>query len=286
MALARGLRSLGYEVDLYEQRQLSKFLRVRRNKTDAGDAFGIAEAGRVGATVSKVYLKNLECQLLQSRLTIRRHLVRQRVSAVNILGRQLEVFGGRLRRGDLPNLRSNVEREIKKVFGKHPNNVIPHLRYLIGCCEELIEYGHLADRELRRAARENEVCRRFMEIPGVGPLCALTFYATVGEPHRFVRSADIGCYLGLTPRVAESGMKSSRGKISKMGPKAARTLLVSSSLAFMRSANKDSNLWNWARGLEQRRGRQKAYVALARKLSIVMLAMWKNGATYGEYFST
>jgi transposase len=285
MALARGLRSLGYEVDLYEQRQLSKFLRVRRNKTDAGDAFGIAEAGRVGATVSKVYLKSLECQLLQSRLTIRRHLIRQRVAAVNILGRQLEVFGGRLRRGNLPNLRGNVEREIKKVFGRHPNDAIPHLRYLIGCCEDLIEYGQLADRELRRTASENEVCRRFMQIPGVGPLCALTFYATIGDPHRFVRSADIASYLGLTPRLKESGMKSSRGKISKMGPKAARTLLVSSSVAFVRSANKDSSLWKWVRAIEERRGRQKAYVALARKLSIVLLAMWKSGTSYDQRIS-
>jgi transposase len=280
MALARGLRSLGYDVDLYEQRQLSKFLQVRRNKTDAGDAFGIAEAGRVGATVSMVYLKNLECQLLQSRLTIRRHLVRQRVSAVNVLGRQLEVFGGRLRRGDLRRLRSNVEREIRKLFGKNPNEVIPHLRYLIGRCEQLLEYEHSSERELRRAALENEVCRRFMEIPGVGPLCALTFYATIGDPGRFARSADVGTYLGLTPRVTESGLTARRGRISRLGPKSARTLLVTSGMIFIRSAHKNSDLWDWMRGVEERQGRRKAHVALARKLAIVMLAMWKNGTSY------
>jgi hypothetical protein len=65
-----------------------------------------------------------------------------------------------------------------------------------------------------------------------------------------------------------------------LGPKSARTLLVTSSLAFVRSADKNSDLWNWTRGIEQRQGRQKAIVALARKLAIVMLAMWKNGTSY------
>src|SRR3954452_14577364 len=66
--IARGLRNRGYAVDLYETRQLSKFLNARRNKTDAGDAFGIAEAGRVGVPlVSKIHLKSLDCQWVQSR---------------------------------------------------------------------------------------------------------------------------------------------------------------------------------------------------------------------------
>src|SRR5437868_10577365 len=68
LSVARGLQSLGYSVDRYETRQLSKFLRVRRNKTDAGDAIGIAEAGRIGGSIlSKVFLKSFECQALQSR---------------------------------------------------------------------------------------------------------------------------------------------------------------------------------------------------------------------------
>lgn len=96
-SLAHGLRTLGYSVDLYETRQLSKFLRARRNKTDAGDARGIAEAGRVKTSlVSKVQLKPLECQFLQSRLTIRRQLIRQRVATLNLIRRQIGLFGGRI----------------------------------------------------------------------------------------------------------------------------------------------------------------------------------------------
>lgn len=68
-----------------------------------------------------------------------------------------------------------------------------------------------------------------MKIPGVGPICALTFYATVGEPHRFARSETIGSYFGLAPTLRQSGQTSRIRRISKMGNKAARTLLVSAS---------------------------------------------------------
>jgi transposase len=281
--LARGLRNLGYQVDLYEQRQLSKFLRLRRNKTDAGDALGIAEAGRLGAaTISKVHIKNLDCQCLSSRLTIRRHLIRQRVALVNLLGRQLEVFGGRLQRRNLGSLRRNVEREISSIFGRAPNEFVAELRSLVAHCEILIDYQRKVDSELKRVASGNQICRRLMEIPGVGPLCALTFYAVVSEPERFARSADIGPYLGLTPRLNQSGLSSKTGRISKMGNRAARTLLVSSSNAFMRWATPDSDLRLWAAKVESRRGTMKARIALARKLSIVMLAIWKNGTSYRD----
>jgi transposase len=281
-SLARGLRSLGYSVDLYETRQLSKFLRVRRNKTDAGDASGIAEAGRVGATlVSKVHLKSLECQSLQSRLTIRRHLIRHRVRAVNLLCRQLELYGGRVSgstKGGL--LREKVQAELTKLFGKTSSPLASELRHLLEHSERLQSYQHDIDRELTRLAFDIEVCRRFMEIPGVGPICSLTFYATVGEPHRFRRSADIGPYFGLTPLLHQSGLTTRLGRISKMGNRAMRALLVHASICFMKWSSIDSALRGWAMGIEQRRGRGPARVALARKLATVMLAMWKTGENY------
>jgi transposase len=282
LTLARGLRSLGYDVDMYETRQLSKFLRVRRNKTDAGDAIGIAEAGRIGASlVSKIHLKSFECQALQSRLAVRRFLIRERVAAVNLLCRQFELYGGRIRRvRQSVHLRDQVEAEIWKLFGRGSNALAGELRQLFGHCERLIAYQCVTDRELRRAALENEVCRRFMTIPGVGPICALTFYAAVGEPNRFSRSARIGSYLGLTPKLHQSGLSLRQGRISRMGNVAVRTLLVHAAMVLMRSSCSTSELRDWAARIEQRRGRGKARVALARKLAIVMLAMWKSGDSY------
>jgi transposase len=244
-ALARGLRNLGYSVDIYETRKLSKFLRVRRNKTDAGDANGIAEAGRLGTTiVSKVHLKSAECQLLASRLCIRRHLVRTRVRTISLLCRRVPEFAARPSSSDLCAWQEDI------------------------------------DEDLYRLAYANELCRRLMQIPGVGPICALTFCAAVSEPNRFQDSTAVGCYLGLTPRLHQSGLTSRMGRISKMGNAAARSLLVQASVHFMRASPKDVELHAWASRIELRRGRGKARVALARKLAVVMLAIWKSGQDY------
>jgi transposase len=281
MNLARELRNLGYSIDLYETRKLSKFLRIRRNKTDAGDASGIADAGRLGATtVSRVHLKSLECQSLQARLVIRKQLIRQRVAAVNILGRQLELFGGRLKSTKPKQLRGAVETETRRLFGRAGTALTAELLHLAEHCDALYAYQLGVDRELKQWASQHELCSRFMQIPGVGPLCALSFYSAVGDPFRFNRSADVGAYFGLVPRIHQSGMTLRAGRITKMGNTAVRTALVQASMTFMRFASADSPLRVWASAVEERRGRRKARVALARKLATVMLAMWRNGQAY------
>lgn len=280
--VARGLRSLGYPVELYETRQLSKFLRVRRNKTDAGDAKGIAEAGRISASlVSKVYLKSFDSQALQSRLAIRRHLIRQRIAAVCMLSRQIELFGGRLRcNPQSAPFRPAVEAEIRKLFPDGPADLVAQLRFLADHAERLIAYQRVIDRDLNSAAHEIDVCRRLMEIPGIGPLCALTFYAAVDDPHRFSRSADIGSYFGLAPRIRESGLTCKKARISKMGNKSVRSLLVHAAAMHLLYGKRDSALHDWTLRIERRRGRAPSRVALARKLAVIMLAIWKGGGHF------
>jgi len=281
MYLARGLRTLGYAIVMYESRQLSGFLRVRRIKTDAGDAFGIAQAGRIGANlVSKVHLKSLECQSLSARLRMRRHLIASRTRAVNLLCRQLEQFGGRVCiPARSPAFAAAVEAELRTLFGRTAPPLAADFRRLLAQCLEMVAQEKALTLELTRVAKSSELCRRFMEIPGVGPICALTFYAAVGEPDRFRKNADIGCYFGLTPKLHQSGLVRRSGRISKMGNKEARTMLIAASTHFMR-VNSETRILAWAKQLELRRGRRKSRVALARKLASVMLAMWKKGERY------
>ena len=277
--VARGIRNFGYPVELYETRQLSKFLRARRNKTDAGDARGIAEAGRISLSlVSKVYLKSLDSQALQSRLAIRRHLVRQRVAAVSMLGRQIELFGGRLNcSARRLGFRAAAEAEIRQIGRTGSNALAEQLRYLADHCERLMAYQRSVDSELEQIARQNDICRRFMDIPGVGPLCALTFYAAVDEPHRFLRCSDVGSYFGLAPRLHESGLTAKKPRISKMGNRHVRALLVQAASMYVIHCKQDSGLRDWAVRLQQRLGRIPSRVALARKLAVIMLAIWKSG---------
>jgi len=280
-SLARGLRTLGYTVDIFETRQLSKFLRVRRNKTDAGDAAGIAEAGRLGASaVSRVFLKSLDAQALQAELTIRRQLIRQRVATVNLLGRMVDLFGGRsIGRAQSNGFRINAAKKLNALFERsHP--LAKELRYLLSLCEQLADHQREIDHELSNRASEDEICRRLMSVPGVGPICALSFKSVIADPHRFVHSSEIGSYLGLAPRLFQSGQSTRTGGISKMGNRAMRALLVQSAMVFMRSAPEDCALRQWATQLEQRRGRRIARVALARKLAIILLVSWKTNNSY------
>lgn len=280
--LAWGLRSLGYPVEIYETRQLSKFLRARRNKTDAGDARGIAEAGRISANaVSRVYLKDLETQCLLSRLTIRRLLSRQRVAILNLIQRQVEQFGGRLPKTRVKGkLKQLLQTEIRKIFAVEPLTLTAELRFLLEHYERMERHLREVDLELTNAAKSNEVCCRLMEIPGVGPICALNFYAAVGDPHRFPCAADIGCYFGLTPRIHQSGLRCRTGRISRMGNTVVRSLLVQSAVCFMRCGKSDSDLRTWTLEVERRRGKSRARVALARKLAVLMLTVWRNGMRY------
>ena len=268
-------------VEIYEARQLSKFLRIRRDKTDAGDALGIAHAGRIASPlVSRVHLKSLECQSLACRLKIRRHLIKVRTDAVSLIRRQLELFGARLQPGSPAALRKKVEAQIRIAFGRTPDPLVPEFKHLLRFVEELRANQLQLDRELKQLAQENDVCRRMMEIPRIGPICALTFFATVSEPHRFKRTSDIGPYLGLTPRLNNSGMIKRSGRISHMGHPATRGLLIQSSLRFMKCCDQRSAFRSWTHEIELRRGKGKSRVALARKLATVMLAMWKNGTTF------
>lgn len=190
-------------------------------------------------------------------------------------------FGGRIKsRAASGLLRQRAEAETKKLFGKAPNPVVAELRHLLDLCEQMMAYQQAIDVELKQLASEMDVCRRFMEIPGVGPICALTFYASVGEPHRFRRSTDIGAYLGLTPKLHQSGLTRRVGRITKMGNASTRSLLVGASTHFMRWGDPGTQLHAWGRQVEQRRGRGRARVALARKLATIMLAMWKTGDSY------
>ena len=282
MSLARGLRTLGFAVDIYETRQLSKFLQVRRNKTDVGDANGIAQAGRLAsALVSNVYLKSLECQSIGSRLKVRRYLTNVRTSGLNLLRRQIELYGGRVRAtARSASLHAAVEGQLKDLFGKTNTPLVTAFSDLLEYCEILLARLAQVDRDLARLAREIDICRRVMEIPGVGPICALSFYAAIGEPGRFRKASDVGPYLGLTPKIQQSGLLLRSGRISRMGNREARTLLIQSSLRFMRCSEPDDALRAWTSEIEARRGRGKARVALARKLAMIMIAMWKSGEIY------
>lgn len=134
-------------------------------------------------------------------------------------------------------------------------------------------------RKLLAFVRDNEVCRRLTTIPGVGPVMALAYTATVDIPARFRNSKAVGPIFGLTPVLQKSGESRRIGRISCCGDGMMRTLLYEAAQTLLTRV-KWSWLRAWAMNVARRRGRQKAIVALARRLAVIMHRMWRDGTEF------
>jgi transposase len=280
-SLIRKLRSAGYSVRVLDTRRVSGFLKITQNKTDRNDARGIAEIIRLNnAAVPDVMVKTEAIQLLRSELVLRQRLVFQRVAVENALRGTFRLNGGKLSRVySGAHLARMVNDELirLKTEGVDLEEVVAPVVSLLVALRQTLERSN---RRLAHRAEELDVCRRFMTIPGVGSLCALSFYTAIENPQRFEQAADVGPYLGLVPKVNQSGNVLRVGRISRAGNSMTRTHLVTAATGMMKQADKDNDLRRWAMKIAERSGRGKARVALARKIATVMLAMWKSGEPF------
>jgi transposase len=127
----------------------------------------------------------------------------------------------------------------------------------------------------------HELCRRFMQIPGVGPIAALSFMTAIDDPSRFRRSRDVAAYFGLTSRRWQSGSSIHvQGRISKAGDPDVRCGLYEAASALLTRFKRKDKVKAWGLALAKRAGHRKATVAVARKLAVIMHAMWLDGTFY------
>ena len=133
------------------------------------------------------------------------------------------------------------------------------------------------DRTLAGLSRRDDITRRLMTIPGVGPVTSLAFKATIDEVGRFSTSRALGAHLGLTPRVYQSGEIDRSGHISKCGDRMLRHLLYEAASVLMTRMRKWSRLRAWGVSVAKRRGMKRATVAVARKLAVIMHRIWVTG---------
>ena len=282
--IVRKLRERGYPIGLFDSRKTSRFLAIRRNKTDCGDARGLADMARLGRhTVSQVHLKTVGCQEIRSQIVMRHRAVKVRVSLETGLRSRLRLFG-RLMRLPTGNraIRDVIAAEVAAIAAEEGIDLWPELEPLVAVCDSLRAYVANADRVIERRAQEIPDCRRFMEVPGVGPLTALSFYSAIEDPTRFKRNSDVGAYLGLVPRRYQSGENNRTLGITKSGNKLTRSHLVTAAMT-LRSRGRDCALKEWALQLKDRIGSSRAKVALARKLATVLLTMWRTGSHFEPY---
>jgi transposase len=141
--------------------------------------------------------------------------------------------------------------------------------------------GFIVDetRAMQARADTDPTMRLLQTIPGVGPVAASAFVSSIADPARFSSGRDVGAFLGLVPRLYESGKISRKGAITKCGNSQTRWALTMAASALL-LAKTDSHLQRWANELAQRIGRKKACVAVARKLASIMWAVWKAGRPF------
>ncbi|MGB8743970.1 MAG: transposase, partial [Xanthobacteraceae bacterium] len=135
-------------------------------------------------------------------------------------------------------------------------------------------------RRLLVVVRDDDVCRRLMTTPGVGPVVALTYRATVDVPARFRHSKAVGAVFGLTPSKYQSGAIDRTGAISRCADEMMRVMLYEAAQSMLMRSTRWSWLKAWAMNIARHRGMKKAIVALARRLAVIMHRIWVVGTEF------
>ena len=273
--LYHGLIKLGVPVVCVESRQAYQALKsLKANKTDRNDAQGLAHLARTGF-FKQVHVKSLPAHAIRSLIAARKKLVGQRVTLENQIRGLAVVFGVRLPRGLSPAFVDQVLNMSNGVEG-----LSGAMRGLVAARAAVLAAIGAIDADIRRLSRASEACRQLMTIPGVGPITALAFAAAIDDPVRFVRSRDVGAYLGLVPRRHQSGEIDYVGRISKCGDKRLRTLLYEAANVMLTRYKAPLKLKDWAFAIAKRSTMRQARVALARRLAVIMHAMLRDGAEF------
>lgn len=271
--VAQALEAAGHEVIVADPNYAPMYgERTRKVKTDRRDVAALAEANRRGwyRTTHRVSAAQRSTRQL---LRTRRQIVQMRSGAVSLIRALLKQDGYRL-----PSCAA------ERVPARLAALSLPSwLIDAVGPAARMIDLATteiaMLDQQLRVRAAADPIVQQLQTVPGVGLIVALTFRAQLDTIARFTHAGQVSALLGLVPREDSSAERQHRGHITKAGPRELRSLLVQAAWACWRSKH-GATFRLWADQLAARRGRRIAVVALARRLSRVLYAIWRDGATF------
>jgi transposase len=273
----RRLSALGHRVRLLPPQYVKPF--VKRSKNDRNDAEAISEAAaRPG--MRTVPIKSAERQASAMVISVRDLLVRQRTQTINALRGHAAEFGVIAAKGtaQVAGLMARVVTPEAQV----PQAAQQMLTILARQVAHLDEQIAGLDAQLRQALKTDEAACRLVQVPGIGPLGAMTLSLTV-EASQFRSGRDFASWLGLVPQQRSSGGKPRLGGISRAGNERLRQLLVVGAMAVIRHVKPGSKTASgWLMGLLERRPRKLVAVALANKMARVVWAMLARGQAYRQ----
>src|SRR5688572_12455517 len=273
--VAQALEDAGHAVIIADPNYGPMYGALRRRvKTDDRDVEALAEANRRGWYRAAHRVSRTQ-RTLRQRLGVRRQLVRMRSSLIAQLRAILRQEGLRLPSGTTAAIDARLTRVAV------PPAVQAVLTPLLEALRALTPLIGKEDRALTAVAEADPVVVQLQSVPGVGPIVGLTYRAALDTVDRFPSAGHVSSCLGLVPSEDSSGERRQRGHITKMGPSEARTMLIQAAWTCWRSRSvRTTHLRTWADALAARRGKRIAVVALARRLSRILFAIWRDGATF------
>lgn len=276
---ARQFKKLGYEVKLISPQFVKPF--VKGNKNDRNDAEAIAEAAS-RPSMKFVPIKMIEQQDVQNLHNVRQQLITQRTALSNqIRGILLEsgicfAKGFTSLRNQIPEILENAENELTTAGRELIHELFDGFLEL---SKRILHY----DKKLQTYFNESESCQKIKELEGIGPIVATAIVSRMGDPKQFKRGRHFAAFLGLVPRQHSSGGKERLLGISKRGDKYLRTLLIHGARsAIIRIDKKTDPKSMWLKQLKERRGINRAAVALANKSARIIWALLANNETYRQ----
>lgn len=269
-----GLREAGWSAVCIETRTANAAMRTMPDKTDRNDARALAQIMRTG-WFRQVHVKSRQARLQRSLLASRRTLLDEMRSVENVVRAVLREAGIKLGRP----ARVRFEEQARDLAGDDAA-VMAIVGPLLAVLRTMHAQLEVLTRRILAITREDATCRRLMSAPGVGPITALAFRATVDDPNRFAKSRAVGAHPGLTPARYRSGETDIQGGISRCGDELARTALYEAAHTLLVRSTKWSRLRAWGMNVAKRRGMARARIAVARKLAVILHRMWRDDADF------
>ncbi len=274
--VAEQAKAAGHEVVVVPGKLLRQLgIGDRGIKTDIRDARTLAVASRRLPELRGIHLRSASARELGRVCDARDHLIGTRTRTVNAVRGYM--------RGRLLGLRTRFSVKfcdaVRQVLTSEPEGMPLDIALMLETIEYVSAQLERLTTELEKTVDSSTVCKLLMTMPGVGPITAARFVAAVDTPDRFESGAKLASYLALVPGEATTGGKIKRTALIRAGSKRLRATFVQAAWSMQRVKAADP-LVTWTKSVAERRGKKIATVALARKMTTVLLAMWRSGMNY------
>ena len=272
--MARQVECYGHEARIIDPRR-AKAVLCTKKKTDRINARDLAQMGRTG-WYTEVHRKSAPARLLRTYLGAHAGL-KETAKAQNARVRGLlRAHGIKVGKVSDKEFAGRIQELVKVRAPRLTAIVEPLLRVW----RQAVDEAQAMKKIIAAMAKAEPLCQLLMSAPGVGPLTASAYVATIDDPHRFRRSEQVGAYVGIVPRIYQSGDTAYLGRITKEGDRLLRWLLVEAAHCLLTHTKKDCTLKRWGLQLQARKGAGKAKVAVARKLAVILHRMWITGEKF------